>query len=149
MAAEDLRNILLFGLLLDDVIIMDTVMILILTVLLAALVTTKNLLVLIMRLENLLICFVWVTGKVMLILFIILKRSIPFIKIFSVAELEKLKGLPVLIPDIIHSRQAIQIVNQMQHFFISLVIVERDNWDSIINLKRKAIHAIVYNHHIF
>lgn len=150
MAAENLRNILLFRFLLDYVIYMDSVEILISIVLLIALVGTKKLLVLFLGLKSLLIInIVKVAGKVLLMLFIILKRSLTLIKILSIAEFEKLKGLPVLIPDIVHSRQTVQIVNQMQHFFISLVIVERDNGDPVVNLKCKAVHAIVYNDHIF
>ena len=128
---------------------MDTMVILILIVLLIALVNSENLLILLLGLELLWISIFWVTGKVLLILLIICERALSLIEILSIAELEKLKGLPVLIPDIIHSRQAIQIVYQMQHFFISLVIVEWNDGDTVVDLKCKAVHAIVYNYHIF
>ena len=128
---------------------MDTMVILILIVLLIALVTSENLLILRLRLEFLWISIFWVTGEVLLILLIICERTISLIEILSIAELEKLKCLSVLIPDIIHSRQAVQIVDQMQHFFISLVIVEWNDGDTVVNLKCKAVHAIVHNDHIF
>jgi hypothetical protein len=87
-----------------------------------------------------------VTIEVFLIL---LFSCFTLIKVFSVAQLEKLKGLPILLSDIIYSRKTIKIVYKMKHLFISLIVVKWYDWDSIIDLKSKAVHRVINYYHIF
>lgn len=45
--------------------------------------------------------------------------------------------------------QAGEIVNEMKHFFVIGIIIERNYRNTIINLESKGINRIIYNNHIF
>jgi hypothetical protein len=70
------------------------------------------------------------------------------IKVFTVAKFEKLEGLPVLLTHIVDSSEAVQVVDEMKHFFVCFIIVEGNDRDSIVYLEGKAVYAIINDYHI-
>lgn len=69
--------------------------------------------------------------------------AITSIKLLTTPKLVKLKRLSVLLTHVFNICQAVKIVNKVKHFFISLVIVERNNGDSIIDLECKTVNTVV------
>lgn len=65
------------------------------------------------------------------------------IHVLAIAQLEELKGLPVLISDVVHISQTIKIINKMKHLFVSLIIIKWNDWDAIVYLKCKTVNTIV------
>ena len=57
--------------------------------------------------------------------------------------------MSVLVPDVVNSSQASQVVNQVKHFFISFIIVKWDDGDSIVYLECETINGVVYDNNIF
>ena len=37
----------------------------------------------------------------------------------------------------------------MEHLLVALLVVERDNWNAIIDLVGKRVNAIIHDHHVF
>lgn len=67
---------------------------------------------------------------------------------FAVGEFEEFEGLPILFSHIVCLRQAVQVVDKMHHFFILLIIVERDDGNAIINLESKTVYAVVNDDYV-
>ena len=49
-------------------------------------------------------------------------------------ELVELERLAVLHPHVLARRQAVQVEDQMEHLLVALLVVERDDWNAIIDL---------------
>ena len=56
--------------------------------------------------------------------------------------------MPVLFPHIICLRQAVKIVDEMHHFFILLIIIERNDRNAIIDLECKTIYTVVNDDYV-
>jgi hypothetical protein len=65
-----------------------------------------------------------------------------------VSQLVELKSSPVLLSDIFNIVQAGEIVNQVEHFLIIWIVIEGNNWDTVVYLEGKGIDGIVDDHHI-
>jgi hypothetical protein len=65
-----------------------------------------------------------------------------------ISQLAQFKGFLVLISYIIGLLDAIKVVDQMEHFFIFLVTVERDYWNTIIYVEGKRINRVIYDNYV-
>lgn len=71
------------------------------------------------------------------------------IHVLTIAQLKELEGLPVLISDVVDICQAIQIINKMEHLFVSLIIIKWNDGNTIVNLKCKTVNTIVDDDDVF
>lgn len=71
------------------------------------------------------------------------------IHVLAIAQLKELEGLPVLISDVVHIRQTIKIINKMKHLFVSLIIIEWNDGNTIVNLECKTVNTIVDDDDVF
>ena len=64
-------------------------------------------------------------------------------------ELVELERLAVLHPHVLARRQAVQVEDQVEHLLVALLVVERDDWNAIIDLVGERVDAIIHDHHVF
>ena len=64
-------------------------------------------------------------------------------------ELVKLKRFAILHPHVLARRQAVQVEDQVEHLLVALLVVERDNWNAIIDLVCERVDTIIHDHHVF
>ena len=64
-------------------------------------------------------------------------------------ELVELERLAILHPHVLARRQAVQVEDQVEHLLVALFVVERDNWNAIIDLIGERVYAIIHDHHVF
>ena len=69
-----------------------------------------------------------------------------YIDLLKVLQLE---CLSILFPNILALSQAIEVENEMHQLFISFIIVEGDDWDSIVKLIAKRVNSVVDYDKIF
>ena len=69
-------------------------------------------------------------------------------QLLSLRQLEQFERLPVLLAHIIGSCKAIEVVNEMQHLLISLVVIEWNDWDAVIDLECETIDTVVDDHYV-
>ena len=86
-----------------------------------------------------------------IVIFLLPLSGFPFVLFHGrlVIKFVELKGIPVLDPDIFTSRKTVQVEDQMEHFFVGLLVVERNDWDSIINLVCKRVDGVINDDHVF
>ena len=70
------------------------------------------------------------------------------LQVVSIAQLVQLEGLPVLASNVIDFGEAIEIVDEMQHLLVGLVLVERNDRDPIVDLEGEAVDRVVDDDHI-
>ena len=95
--------------------------------------------------------------KILIVYFFetIVKDSFLFVLIVIVllrclfVELIEFKCFSVLFPDILACSQTVKVENEMKHLFVCLVMVERNYWNSIVNLIGEGVDRVVYDDHVF
>ena len=60
----------------------------------------------------------------------------------------QLECFPILLADVLHLRQAVQVVKKVEHFLIRFVVVEWDDGDSVAYLVCKAEDGVVNYHNL-
>jgi len=61
----------------------------------------------------------------------------------------KLKRFFILHSYVFCRCQAVEVENEVEHFLIISIVVERNYRDSIVNLVGEGVHRIVHNHKVF
>ena len=64
-------------------------------------------------------------------------------------QLVKFEGVAILLADVLARRQTVQVEYQVQHLFVALLVVERDDRNAVVDLVRERVHRVIYNHHVF
>lgn len=70
-----------------------------------------------------------------------------WLQVFSdvnLLQILELEGLPVLLPHILTLCKAVEVVDEMLEFLVSLVLVERDYGDAVIKLITERVDSIIY-----
>ena len=68
--------------------------------------------------------------------------DINFLQVFQ------LEGLSVLFPHIFTLSETVEVEDQMHQFLVCLVLIERNDWDAIVQLIAEGVHCVVDYDHI-
>ena len=66
-----------------------------------------------------------------------------------VFELLQLKGVLVLLPNVLVPSYTLQIVCQVHQLLVFRVLVEGQDGNAIVQLEPKGVDSVVNNHHVF
>jgi hypothetical protein len=71
-----------------------------------------------------------------------------FFKHLSTGQLEELKCRPILFSDIRDSSEAVDVVDEVEHLLVGLIVVERHDWNAVVDVECEGIHRVIHYHDI-
>ena len=83
-----------------------------------------------------------------IVLLLLLFTIVELLRGLVLIKFVELEGFSVLLADVLARGQTVQVKDQMKHLFVGLLVVEGDDWDSIIDLIGEGVDGVVHDYHV-